>query len=217
MTSNGTDWWKNYQVKPGNQSMLKVSGGWLLRFLDLHKPSPQTMLDLGTGKGRYAIWFAKHGFEVTAVDVSPALLAEATRRATEADAKVQFIEKDFAELEELKLPEKSFGLIFDRNSSQFMSRDKQERYFDTVAKLLAPAGVLLYEGLIPAGPTPAPVTNYIGVTGDDAQQLIAERFSIVLDKTIPSTNLPDTNVRKVVARPKTDQTLADFNSDRHQD
>jgi SAM-dependent methyltransferase len=47
---------------------------------------PGAALDAGCGNGRNAIWLAKKGWRVTAVDVSPSALAIARRAASEAGA-----------------------------------------------------------------------------------------------------------------------------------
>lgn len=53
-----------------------------------------TILDLGCGVGRHAIEFAKRGYAVTGVDISPGMLAEAKRGATEANVEVEFVESN---------------------------------------------------------------------------------------------------------------------------
>jgi 2-polyprenyl-3-methyl-5-hydroxy-6-metoxy-1,4-benzoquinol methylase len=46
--------------------------------------APGRVLDLGCGPGRNAVWLAKAGFSVDAIDLSPEALAWARERA-EAD------------------------------------------------------------------------------------------------------------------------------------
>src|SRR2546426_2222380 len=45
---------------------------------------PARVLDIGGGAGRYAIWLAQRGYEVTLVDLSAHLVEEASRHAAEA-------------------------------------------------------------------------------------------------------------------------------------
>ncbi|HLK13406.1 MAG TPA: class I SAM-dependent methyltransferase [Fimbriimonadaceae bacterium] len=59
-------------------------------------PLPQyaRILDIGCGTGRHAIEFALRGFDVTGLDFSPAMLAEARREAELAGVEVEFFEAD---------------------------------------------------------------------------------------------------------------------------
>ncbi|MGH8980321.1 MAG: class I SAM-dependent methyltransferase, partial [Acidimicrobiales bacterium] len=56
---------------------------------------PRTVLDAGCGTGRVAIELARHGVEVTGVDVDRSMLAEARRRGPE----LVWIEADLAQLD----------------------------------------------------------------------------------------------------------------------
>ncbi|MGH9374357.1 MAG: class I SAM-dependent methyltransferase [Vicinamibacterales bacterium] len=54
----------------------------------------QTVLDVGTGTGRAAIALARRGAVVTGLDASVEMLAVAERRASDAGARVTFVEGD---------------------------------------------------------------------------------------------------------------------------
>lgn len=49
-----------------------------------------TALDLACGRGRNAVWLAKQGYDVTAIDVSSVAVAHAERHADEAGVEVAF-------------------------------------------------------------------------------------------------------------------------------
>ncbi|MDR3691506.1 MAG: methyltransferase domain-containing protein [Fimbriimonas sp.] len=53
-----------------------------------------TILDVGCGTGRHSIELAKRGFNVTGVDLSSGMLAEATRKAAAAGVEVRWIQAD---------------------------------------------------------------------------------------------------------------------------
>ncbi|HWG77236.1 MAG TPA: class I SAM-dependent methyltransferase [Steroidobacteraceae bacterium] len=59
------------------------------------------VLDIGCGVGRWTRWLAARGAEVTAVDVSPTMIAEARRRAHQAGltAHCRFAVQDLVELD----------------------------------------------------------------------------------------------------------------------
>ena len=57
---------------------------------------PGTALDLACGAGRNAVWLARHGWRVTAVDFSETALRMARGLAAEAGVTVEWIEADVA-------------------------------------------------------------------------------------------------------------------------
>ena len=52
---------------------------------------PCAALEIGCGTGTNAIWFARQGFDVTAVDVSQEAIRRAERKAVGADVRCRFI------------------------------------------------------------------------------------------------------------------------------
>lgn len=57
------------------------------------------VLDFGCGVGRLMAAFARRGFHVTGVDVSPAMVAEATKNLSEFNGRFGFISLDDAQIE----------------------------------------------------------------------------------------------------------------------
>ena len=58
--------------------------------------SPGRALDLACGEGRNAVWLARRGWEVTAVDFSDTALAKARRLAAEHAVEVRWVRDDLA-------------------------------------------------------------------------------------------------------------------------
>ncbi len=81
------------------------------RLMEIIRPSPQfhpKLLDLGSGEGRNAVYFAKNGFDVTAVDTSLPGLEKTKRYAEEVAVKVKTIHADITTYE----PEDTYDVIF---------------------------------------------------------------------------------------------------------
>ncbi len=71
---------------------------------------PCRVVVLGCGSGQNAIFLAKNGFDVTAIEIAPTALGRGMADARKAGAKVRWVLADV-----LKLPDmKPFDLIFDR-------------------------------------------------------------------------------------------------------
>ncbi|BCS53656.1 bifunctional 2-polyprenyl-6-hydroxyphenol methylase/3-demethylubiquinol 3-O-methyltransferase UbiG [Geobacter sp. SVR] len=94
-------------------------------------------LDIACGEGRNAIFLARHGFEVTGLDISDVGLAKADRWATEAGVTVDF---RWADLEDYCIDEE-YDLIINFN---FLLRDLIPQAFAA----LAPGGLLIVDTIL---------------------------------------------------------------------
>lgn len=56
--------------------------------------SPGTALDVGCGEGADAVWLARRGWDVTAVDISSVALERARVHAASADCEIAFVHAD---------------------------------------------------------------------------------------------------------------------------
>ncbi len=67
-----------------------------VRFLieELRLPSGSRILDLGCGTGRHTIGLAQAGYQMTGVDISTGMLAEARRAALAAGVQVEWVQSD---------------------------------------------------------------------------------------------------------------------------
>ena len=101
---------------------------------------PGTALDLGCGEGGDAIWLARRGWRVTAVDVSAAALDRAAAYATAAgvDDRIDFQRHDLA----VTFPKGSFDLV----SAQYLHSPiefPRVRVLQEAASAVTPGGLLL--------------------------------------------------------------------------
>ncbi|WP_250003784.1 bifunctional 2-polyprenyl-6-hydroxyphenol methylase/3-demethylubiquinol 3-O-methyltransferase UbiG [Actinoplanes sp. M2I2] len=104
-------------------------------------------LDLGCGEGGDAIWLARRGWQVTAVDISGVALARAQKHASEAGVTVDWQKRDLL----TDFPEGEFDLV----SAQFLhfwGRFDREGILRRAAAAVAPGGILLIEGHLDTGP-----------------------------------------------------------------
>jgi SAM-dependent methyltransferase len=110
--------------------------GWLdAPDLPLEVPRDGRALDVAAGVGRVALWLARRGLEVTAVDVSPVALGQLRGRAEAAGLSVTTRALD---LESEPLPEGPWDLI---TCFHYLRRD----LFPEMVARLAPGGVLVVE------------------------------------------------------------------------
>ena len=65
----------------------------LVEYVERHLPNSGKALDLGCGPGRNAIYLAKQGWDVDAVDLSQEAIRWAEERASEAGVQVNFIRR----------------------------------------------------------------------------------------------------------------------------
>jgi SAM-dependent methyltransferase len=92
-------------------------------------------LDIAAGEGKNAVFLARHGFEVDAVDISPTGLAKAKRLAKQAGVRIHPL---LADLDHFLIPEERYDLIAD---FYFLSR----RLIPKIRKGLRTGGKVIFE------------------------------------------------------------------------
>jgi len=85
---------------------------------ELKLPPGSRILDLGCGTGRHSVELAKRGYQITGVDISSGMLAEAKKAAKKAGVEVEWIHADAAQFKSdrlfdaaICLCEGAFGLL----------------------------------------------------------------------------------------------------------
>jgi SAM-dependent methyltransferase len=104
---------------------------------------PCPVIELGCGTGTNAIWLAKQGFDVTAVDLSTLAINRARERAAEQQVKPDFLCADVLNLPDLG----SYDFFFDRGCYHVVRRIDVHTYQRTLRQVTHP-GTL---GLVLAG------------------------------------------------------------------
>lgn len=106
---------------------------------------PCRALELGCGSGASAVWLAKQGFHVTALDISASAIERACQRADQAGVRVRFLVADVLNPPpELAGP---FDFFFDRGCYHVVRRDDPQAYVETLGRLTGPEA----RGLVLAG------------------------------------------------------------------
>lgn len=107
---------------------------WLLQELIQTLPAGKA-LDIAAGSGRNAIFLARHGFDVDAIDSSPVAIEKGRKLAAKAGSRVNFISAD---LSNYTIAEESYDLIINFN---FMERS----LIPSMKKGLKKGGAILFE------------------------------------------------------------------------
>jgi SAM-dependent methyltransferase len=137
-------------------------------------------LDIGCGTGTQAVYMARSGWEVTAVDAVPRPLSQARARADAAGVNVDWILADAARLHKLGLTT-GFTLFFDRGCFHGLDDSQRGAYAAGVDGLAAPGATLLMWAFAPSRvPTSPP--------GVEQSELIARFVGWRLVSAEPETD-----------------------------
>ncbi len=101
---------------------------------------PGRMLVPCAGRGHDAREFARHGFDVTAVDFSSYAVRE-MKRLTDPDAPIEILQHDMFELPHLLDGE--FDYVLQYTCFCAIDPERREDYADLVARLLKPGGLYI--------------------------------------------------------------------------
>ncbi|WP_328666124.1 class I SAM-dependent methyltransferase [Streptomyces sp. NBC_00322] len=142
-TADAASWWDGFyadRTKPVPFFVSKPDEN-LVSYLDRGLITRGRALDLGCGPGRNALHLASLGFEVDAVDLSPAAIAWAEDRAREAGAEVRFHCGDAFSIvgTELGGP---YDLIYDSGCFHHLPPHRRISYLALLDRALVPGGHL---------------------------------------------------------------------------
>lgn len=115
-----------------------ISDRWLAEMAPYLDGGPLDILDAGTGTGYFAILLARAGHRVTGMDMTPAMLAEAERTASEWGVSADFLPGD---VQDTGLPPERFDAIVTRNVTWTLP--EPEKAYREWRRLLRPGGVVL--------------------------------------------------------------------------
>ena len=101
-------------------------------------PEQLRVLDIGTGPGFFAILLCEAGYDVTAVDLTPAMLEEARKNAGSLAGRIRFLEMN---AESPDFPVGSFDVVVSRNLAWNLPHP--DRAYAEWVRVLKPGGLLL--------------------------------------------------------------------------
>jgi len=151
---------------------------------------PGRALDVGCGEGADAIWLARHGWTVTAIDIADVAVSRAREAAELAGATVEWVCGDALQT---PFPARSFDLV----SMQYPALPKAagETAVRTLLDTVRPGGLLLAvyhdlddehrEHMKSRGVDPA---DYVGA--DDLGRLVGDDFTVELQAVEPRIDPP---------------------------
>ena len=120
-----------------NELRDPISGRWLAEMgRYLPEVRPLRILDVGTGTGYFAILLAQAGHELTGIDLTPAMLAEAEETAAKLGLSIGFSCMD---AQATAFPAGSFDALVTRNLNWTLP----EKAYREWHRLLKPGGLLL--------------------------------------------------------------------------
>ncbi|MBW5486873.1 class I SAM-dependent methyltransferase [Streptomyces bambusae] len=145
-TADAADWWDGFygdRSKPVPFFVAKPDEN-LAAYLDSGLVAPGRVLELGCGPGRNALHLAAQGFEIDAVDLSPAAIAWATERAREAGADTAALRFHLGDVFELTATGLTgpYDLVYDSGCFHHLPPHRRISYLALVERVLAPGGHL---------------------------------------------------------------------------
>ena len=138
---------------------------------------PGRALDVGCGTGRDAVYLAKRGWQVTAVDIVDTAIARARQRAADEGVEVQWVAGDVSALGGFGL-EPGYTLLYDFGCIQGLPDAARTGAAAAMTALAAPEATLLLAAFAPARRALLPrgmgTDEVIGLFGDGWELVHAE-------------------------------------------
>src|SRR5438093_12431703 len=158
-----TDWnsWPTVRDHVNSDDWLDT---WELTLVERYFANKGELLDLACGAGREALLLARRGLAVTACDWSPRMIAEAQRRAREANLPIRF---EVADLYDLRYPENEFDYLLLTNIaySYVFPRRRRVRFLRQAYSVLKPGGVFIVSFAPGTKDSPARPRFFLSVLG----------------------------------------------------
>lgn len=149
--------------------------------------APGKAIDLGCGYGRTAIFLAKLGWEVDAVDFIPQAIDEARRRAQQLGADIRFHVANVLELNFLKT---TYDFGVDVGCCHNMTENELKLYVQQLARLIHPGALFLLFARLRQAEFSNNTSSPVGLNEEKILSVFANCFELVWS-THGETKIPD--------------------------
>jgi SAM-dependent methyltransferase len=104
-------------------------------------PAPARVADIGSGPGRYSLWLAERGYDVTARDLMPLHVAQLRAAAAQCGLSVH---AEVADARRLDLPDQAFDAVLLLGPLYHLQeRESRLQALREAARIVVPGGVVL--------------------------------------------------------------------------
>lgn|SRR3989338_4842545 len=103
-------------------------------------PHEGKILELGSGQGQDALYFAKQGYDVMATDLVDTGLKECEQKGKSQDLSINFQLVDIAE--PLPFEDKSFDIVYSHLGLHYLNKEGTKKLFQEIYRVLKPGGIL---------------------------------------------------------------------------
>lgn len=136
------DWWDEVYSGPREEIPwdIGVPSEQLVTLIEKREIKPCPALDICCGTGTEAIYLAKNGFEVSAIDISGEAVKIAQKKAREAKVKVDF---RVGNVLELPFQNDSFGFVNDRGCFHVFAPEYRKWFVDEIYRVMERGGIYL--------------------------------------------------------------------------
>lgn len=135
------DWWNEvYSSREEIPWDIGVPSEQLVKLIEKREIKPCSALDICCGTGTEAIYLAKNGFEVSAIDISKEAIKIAQNKAREAKVKVDF---RVGNVLELPFQNDSFGFVSDRGCFHVFAPEYRKWFADEIHRVMKRGGIYL--------------------------------------------------------------------------
>jgi SAM-dependent methyltransferase len=162
-----------------------VAESWRPLLDGAHASVPGRALDVGCGSGRDAVYLAKRGWQVTAVDSVEKALASARQRAAEEGVEVRWVTGDVAELGRLGL-QPGYDLLYDFGCIHGLSDAARKGAAVGLTQLAAPGAMLLLTAFKPGRRIALPR----GMNQQDVVALLGDGWELEESRSVVTEDMP---------------------------
>ncbi len=144
--------WKKYYEKDSHtydeERFASISGKLFMQLENefisemLGNVKNKRVLDVATGTGRIAVHLAKQGADVTALDLTPEMMAKAKAKARKAGVKIKFVEGSAFSL---PFRDASFDKVVSIRFLHLLDRKDEDKAVSEMIRVLKPGGILVIE------------------------------------------------------------------------